>query len=174
MSRPSALHGKRQREVTSRATARDTPGMGLRERLFDWRARRFIAPMVNEMQRDEQRNASGSEAWSQWWNDHGERELRCILMTAWDPVGSSDEPMAWDEYDGYMAGVAHRLRDTADDDEAADSVAAFLNHVERDYMGGLTPAAERRNGFLAHTLVAWHEWSFLRRGRPPHEWIDDD
>jgi hypothetical protein len=104
---------------------------------------------------------------------HGERELRCIFMAAWDPVPTGGTPEAWDEYDNYIAGVAYRLRDTKDDDESARAVAAFLNHLERDYMGGLKPEAERRNGFLADTLVAWHEWSFLRGGRPPHEWIDD-
>ncbi len=109
--------------------------------------------MVDETERDEHRAASGSEDWRRWWEEHGERELRCILMTAWDPVGAGDAPEAWDEYDGYMAGVAHRLRDTEGDDEAANTVAAFLNHIERDYMSGLTPAAERRNSFLAETLL---------------------
>ncbi len=147
--------------------------MRYRDRLFLWRARRFIAPMVGESERDEHRAASGSEDWRRWWEERGERELRCILMTAWDPVGAGDAPEAWDEYDPYMAGVAHRLRDI-EGDGAAATVADFLNHIERDYMSGLTPEAERRNSFLAESLLAWHEWSFLRRGRPPRDWIDDD
>ncbi len=130
--------------------------------------------MVDEIERDEQRLASGFEDWRRWWEEHGERELRCILMTAWDPIGVGDAPEAWDEYDDYMAGVAHRLRDSEGDDEAANTVAAFLNHIERDYMDGLTSAAQRRNTSVADKLVAWHEWSFLRRGRPPLEWLDDD
>ena len=37
-----------------------------------------------------------------------------------------------------------------------------------------TPERGRANGYLADSLVAWHEWSFLRGGRPPQEWIGDD
>ena len=80
--------------------------MRLRDRLFLWRARRFIAPMRDETGRAEQRLVDASDDWRQWWDEHGERELRCVLMTAWDPVGTGDTPEAWDEYDTYMAGVA--------------------------------------------------------------------
>jgi hypothetical protein len=41
------------------------------------------------------------EEWRAWWGRHGERELRCIFMTAWDPIGAGFEPNAWDEYDDY-------------------------------------------------------------------------
>jgi hypothetical protein len=148
--------------------------MGLRDRLLLWAAGRMLAPLVDEIERDEQRLASGVEDWRRWWEMHGERELRCILMTAWDPLGVGDAPEAWDEYDDYIAGVAHRLRDTEGEDEAANAVAAFLNHIQCDYMDGLTPAAQRHNSEVADTLVAWHEWSFLRRGRPPRDWLDED
>lgn len=112
-------------------------------------------------------------AWSSWWRAHGERELRCILMTAWDPIGVGEEPLAWDEYDDYAAGVARRLRSHADDDEAARSVADYLDHVERDLMGLSARSGAASNAQLAETLVAWHEWSFTRAGRPPTEWIDE-
>ncbi len=148
--------------------------MRLWDRLLVWRARRSIGPIVDETERDERRLGSGVQDWRRWWENHGERELQCILMTAWDPIRVGDAPQAWDEYDDYMAGVAHRLRDVEGDDEAADTVAAFLNHIERDYMDGLTPAAQQHNRLLTDKLVAWHEWSFLRRGRPPREWLDDD
>jgi hypothetical protein len=122
----------------------------------------------DEFRDDEQRVIDGSADWRQWWKQHGERELRCILMSAWDPVGAAGGvPEAWDEYDRYLCGVAHRLRDTADREDAEQSVAAYLDHVERDFMG-ITPGRQNRD--LAETLVAWHEWSFLRRGRPPPEW----
>ena len=106
--------------------------------------------------------------------EHGERELRCILMTAWDPIGVGDAPEAWDEDDDYMAGVAHRLRDTEGDDEAAHAVADFLDHIERNYMDGPTSAAQRRNGEVADALVAWHEWSFIEGGRPPRQSLGEN
>lgn len=148
--------------------------MGLGDRLFRRRARRVTAPLREETARDEQRLAVGADEWARWWVERGERELRCILMTAWDPVGSGDAAAAWDEYDSYLAGVAHRLRDATDDDEGAHAVAAFVRHVESDLMGIHSSDRHRRAWFLAETLVAWHEWSFVRRGRPPHEWIDED
>jgi hypothetical protein len=92
--------------------------------------------------------ARGSEEWLGWWRTTGERELRCILMTAWDPVGAGDAPEAWDEYDSYAPVVAHRLRDAT--------------HERR-----------RQNGYLARALVAWHEWSFQHGGRSPHTWLPD-
>ena len=45
--------------------------------------------------------------------------------------------------------------------------------VERDFMEALTPERGRANADLADSLVAWHEWSFLRGGRPPRTWIDN-
>jgi hypothetical protein len=95
-------------------------------------------------------------------------------MTAWDPIGVGDTPEAWDEYEDYAPGVAHRLRDAADWDEGVASVAEYLQHVSRDHMGVSTDERARENGYLAEQLVAWHEWSFKRRGRPTHEWIDGD
>jgi hypothetical protein len=130
--------------------------------------------MLDETRENEKRLEAGSAEWRRWWEEHGERELRCILMAAWDPVGAGDAPEAWDEYDSYIAGAAHRLRDAPDADEAERSVAAYLDHIERDYMDGGADRAARRNDVLASKLVAWHEWSFRRRGRPPQEWIGDD
>ena len=94
-------------------------------------------------------------------------------MTAWDPVGAGDAPEAWDEYDSYAPAVAYRLRDATDPDAATESVAAYLNHVERDFMGGLMGDRGRTNADLAETLVAWHEWSFEHGGRPPREWLPE-
>ncbi len=34
-----------------------------------------------------------------------QRELRCILMTAWDPIRVGDAAEAWDEYDEYRPAL---------------------------------------------------------------------
>ena len=93
-------------------------------------------------------------------------------MTAWDPVGASDAPEAWDEYESYAPGVAQRLRDAPSEDAAIEQVAEYLNHVERDFMG-LTSERRRSNTYLAGSLVAWHEWSFVHGARPPHTWFPE-
>jgi hypothetical protein len=85
-------------------------------------------------------------------------------MTAWDPLGLGDEPEAWDEYDSYLSGVAQRLREAANEDEAAKRVAEYLHHVERDFMGLAVGNATGRD-HVASALAAWHEWSFVRRPR---------
>ena len=134
-----------------------------------------MRPLVDEVAADRrQLDRVGDDDWPAWWRASGQRELRCILMTAWDPVGVGDAPEAWDEYDNYAPGIAHRLRDATDRDEVVENVAEYVNHVEQDFMGVLTDERRRRNGYLAECLAAWHEWSFEHRGRPPHEWIDDD
>jgi hypothetical protein len=83
-------------------------------------------------------------------------------MTAWDPIGVSDVREAWDEYDGYAPGVAYRLRDATDGDEAIERVAEYLDHVERDFMGTLMEKRRQANRHLAESLVAWYEWSYTR------------
>ena len=142
--------------------------------LWKWRARRAFKPLLDEHEAALAQVNRGADDWVRWWEVRGERELRCILMTAWDPVGVGDAPEAWDEYDMYAPAVAHRLRDaTDDDDEGIECVTEYLNHVERDFMGDLTEERRRANGYLAMDLVAWHEWSYRQEGRPPREWIDD-
>lgn len=132
--------------------------------LSRWRTRRSIKPLLEEAEADSEQVDRGTEEWLRWWRGAGERELHCILMTAWDPIGVSDAVEAWGEYDDYAPGVANRLRDAADADEAAGSVAEYLNHIERDFMGGLTGKRRQANAYLAETLAAWHEWSF-KQGR---------
>jgi hypothetical protein len=143
--------------------------------LWRWRARRQARPIVEEAKADAERIERGVEEWQRWWRHTGERELRCILMTAWDPIGVGDAPEAWNEYDSYIAGVGSRLQEMTDPDRAAESaVAEYLDHVERDFMEAWTPERGRANVDLADSLAAWHEWSFLRGGRPLREWVDDD
>jgi hypothetical protein len=109
------------------------------------------------------------EDWRAWWGRYGERELRCILMTAWDPLGVGFEPNAWDEYDDYALTIARRLYEAADAASARDQVAAVLDQVEAD-LGSGGEGAARSNRSLALAIVAWHEWSFVRGGGvgPPH------
>lgn len=142
--------------------------------LWKWRARRRIRPLVEEARAEAQKIAQGDDEWRWWWGQTGERELRCILMTAWDPIGVGDAPEAWDEYDEYIAGVGRRLREGSDLETAAGLVARYLDHVERDFMEDWSPERGRVNRYLADSLVAWHEWSFRHGGRPIREWLYDD
>ena len=129
--------------------------------------------MHEELESDAARLAEGSDSWIRWWRMTGERELRCILMTAWDPVGTGDAAEGWDEYDSYIPGIVSRLRDASDPSAAASEVAAYLNHIEDRFIGHLPDRRARANHFISEALVAWHEWSYDRGGRPPQEWIDD-
>ena len=139
-----------------------------------WRlhARRATAPIRLGRRADRQEVERGPEAWRAWWKSYGERELRCILMTAWDPVGAGDAPEAWDEYDSYALGVGRRLLEGSAPGDALASVHEYLNHVERDFMETLSDERARENGYLAASLVAWHEWSYEHDGRPPRERVE--
>jgi hypothetical protein len=95
--------------------------------LWRWPARREVRPIVEEAEADVGRIERAVEEWRVWWRRAGERELRCILMTAWDPIGVGDAPEAWDEYDSYVGGVGRRLLEAADPDRAAEAVAGYLD-----------------------------------------------
>lgn len=113
----------------------------------------------------ERHEDSDTDEWRAWWRERGERELRCILMTAWDPIGVGDTSEAWDEYDEYAPQVARALRETADPQESASRVARHLN----DAVGQMelhTDQSRMANPRLASSLVAWHEWSYGRGGSP--------
>lgn len=141
--------------------------------LWKWRARRATKPIRDEHRAATEELARGSEEWLRWWRKTGERELRCILVTAWDPIGVSEAPEAWGEYDDYVPALALRLRDAPDEDPAIEQVVEYLNRVERDSMQTLNKQRERSNRLLADTLVAWHEWSFVQGGHPP-SWLADE
>jgi hypothetical protein len=130
--------------------------------------RRAAKPILDEKAASAQRLDAAADDWREWWERRGERELRCILMTAWDPVGVGDVAEAWDEYDSYLPGVAQRLRDADDEEDAARRVAEYLHHVERDFMG-LATGSTPESSHLASALAAWHEWSFVRDAQPPRE-----
>lgn len=107
-----------------------------------------------------ERKDSGSPGWEQWWRERGERELQCILMTAWDPIGVGDAPEAWTEYEAYAPQVARILRETKDPQEAATEVAEYLGDVERRSM--VLDPDRLAIARLAASLVAWHEWSYAQ------------
>jgi hypothetical protein len=47
-----------------------------------------------------------------------------------------------------------------------------LDHIEKVWIG-VDRHTSRQNRDLASILVEWHEWAFLRGGRPPREWKND-
>lgn len=57
--------------------------------------------------------------------------IRRILMSKWDPIGVRDEPMAADEYDGYIGDICALLDRDATDKE----IIGYLFAVETDRMG---------------------------------------
>lgn len=85
-----------------------------------------------------------------WWREQGERELRDLLLR-WDPIGVAREP-DWpqDEYDSFLEPLAARLRAGASERD----IAAFLEDAVHEQLG-LEPD-RRREGHLAHELVAWY------------------
>jgi len=53
-----------------------------------------MQPCHDELALDAQRLNDGPADWRRWWTEHGEREVRCILMSAWDPVTAGDNSRA--------------------------------------------------------------------------------
>lgn len=58
-------------------------------------------------------------------------EIRSILMREWDPIGVKDEPMAADEYDGYIGGIYELLKNSA----PAKKISDHLREIEIRRMG---------------------------------------
>jgi hypothetical protein len=59
------------------------------------------------------------------------RDIRTVLMTHWDPIGVKDEPMAADEYDGYIGAIYGLLTSTA----TANAISDHLREIEIKRMG---------------------------------------
>ena len=76
-------------------------------------------------------------------------EIGRILLQEWDPIGVVDEPMAADEYDGYVYGVFRLLLDGA----PAPTIAAHLAEIERKRMG-MKGVISPRHHAVASTLRA--------------------
>lgn len=58
-------------------------------------------------------------------------EIRAVLMQQWDPIGVKDEPMAADEYDGYIGAIYELLKRRASSKEISD----HLRDIEIKRMG---------------------------------------
>ena len=89
-------------------------------------------------------------AWQLWWKHSGARELRGILMSAWDPIGVRGVPEAADEYDGYLAPVVQRLKAGG----TVDDIASFLGAIAAEDME-LEPDIPATQA-AARALVAWY------------------
>jgi hypothetical protein len=79
-------------------------------------------------------------------------------MQHWDPIGVSDSPGAWNEYDSYMLPLVRKLRSGAD----AGEVAAYLAGVQTATMG-LSATPEAVSG-VAHRVVTWYAEAMRDRG----------
>jgi hypothetical protein len=101
--------------------------------------------------------------WDSWWRERGERELRCILMTAWDPVGAGPVAAAWDEYDDYLPAIAARLRAPAAGEQAVEDLADLLEALAGEVIGVPTRPREAYRD-LGGALLAWRTWSFEHDG----------
>jgi hypothetical protein len=96
-----------------------------------------------------------------WWKQQGARELRALLMEAWDPIQVADVPEAADEYDGYMPQLARKLREGA----TPEDIAAYLDAVEVDMMG-MDPL--QRNTDVGERIVRWYANSIGDFAKPSY------
>jgi hypothetical protein len=94
-----------------------------------------------------------AQAYERWWRERGERELRELLLTEWDPIGISRIADAQlDEYEHYAGQLARRLRAGATEEE----IAAVLEGFRTDM--GLEPSDELPLG-VARTIRDWYRRS---------------
>jgi len=66
-------------------------------------------------------------------------DIRELLFLEWDPYSSNHNPVSVDIYDDYIPAI-HRLardRHSSDDAEDIEHIAAYLNFVVRNYIGGI-------------------------------------
>ena len=90
-----------------------------------------------------------AQAYERWWHERGDRELRELLLSEWDPIGISRIADAQlDEYEHYAGQLARRLRAGATEEE----IAAVLEGFRTDM--GLEPSDELPLG-VAGTIRAW-------------------
>ena len=58
-------------------------------------------------------------------------QIRRVLLEEWDPIGVADEPLAQDEYDGYLGGIYDLLERGA----AEEKIVNHLYFTETVNMG---------------------------------------
>lgn len=77
--------------------------------------------------------------------------VRAVLIRDWEPI-ISNELLPDGEYDSYIPQILHFLRSGC----SAEQLAAYLAHVERDYMEvGTDP--ERTTRVAANLIAAWKQ-----------------
>jgi hypothetical protein len=67
-----------------------------------------------------------AQEYERWWRERGDRELRELLLSEWDPIGIAkiaDEQL--DEYEHYAGQLARRLRAGASEEEIAAVLEGF-------------------------------------------------
>jgi hypothetical protein len=57
--------------------------------------------------------------------------IRHVFLEVWDPIGIANEPLAQDEYDGYLGPMFELLFAGADD----DTLVNYLNWITGERMG---------------------------------------
>lgn len=85
-----------------------------------------------------------------------QKEIRTVLLQEWDPIGVSETPEAWDEYDSYIGGVYRLLTEGA----GPRALAEHLHGIEQGPMGlgfrdveALLPVAERLHAIGLFTRI---------------------
>ena len=66
-------------------------------------------------------------------------DIRGLLFLEWDPCSSNHNPISADIYDDYIPAIHRLVRDRHSSDETEDieHIAAYLNFVVRNYIGGI-------------------------------------
>jgi hypothetical protein len=99
---------------------------------------------------------------AEWFQRHGEEQLRELLFWRWDPIGVADAfPATWDEYDRYTPRIVAVLRAGCD----ADAVAAELAEIEHGPIGLSRDAPTRAEA--AQAIAGWYRLAldaWARRG----------
>jgi hypothetical protein len=79
------------------------------------------------------------------------RRVDEVLHYVWDPIGVAGNPMARDEYDGYLPHVFGILKENG----GAEEIARYLGKVEVDRMG-LKENVDG-NKEVAQALLEWRK-----------------
>jgi hypothetical protein len=91
-----------------------------------------------------------AQAYERWWREHGERELRELLLREWDPIGIANlADSQLDEYEHYAGQLVRRLRAGADETEIASVLESFRTDM------GLEPSDELPLG-VARAIRDWY------------------
>ncbi|SFK11058.1 hypothetical protein SAMN05444581_102150 [Methylocapsa palsarum] len=77
--------------------------------------------------------------------------IRAVLIRDWEPI-VCNELLPDGEYDSYIPRILHLLCS----DCSSEKLAAYLAHVERDYMEVGTDA-ERTDRVATNLLAAWKQ-----------------